>query len=329
MNLNRISMVFLLIIAFSVVTSAQNEDRIIYLHPTSGGSVLLLKDPDNFDEFWQLIPMHNEQDEERVRSYLKEILVGIEGEVEGLGKMTMLDFLVGLGKYDDEYTDYVFISRKSDEVIHSDPYMNDTIGPVWFDLEKIAREEDAFVSVFYFRRKKHEAFSVTIKIYETEIEMGKDFLLPKAFKKGEPCSTECYPFTINAYGEIYVASFIQRTSKGKDTFENVGFVSYLDSVELHLGAKIGFEYELIDSTKEGTYKFNIIHPEYISGPYKGQTECPTEKEIKFGKVDHIIWEIAEEYELEPGELTIQLFNNLDGLIYEKKFYLYFTEQGDE
>lgn len=318
MSVFRVFIVGSIIFSFLFCKSAIAQDRIIYLHPTAGGPMFSLEDPDSFDEFWQLIPIFDEKDEEKVTTYLAEILRGEEQKI--LGDMTILDAIVGFIKLDDDHTDYIFISPKSNEVIYKDPYMNDESGPVCFDVEKIPWEENTFVSVFYFRRKEDEDFNVIFNIYEALIVWGKDALLPKSFKKGEPCSTDCYPFRINACGEMYVASYFQRTTKGEEKSESVGFISYTDSIEIRLGTKIGFEYELIDSTLEGKYKVNIIHPEYKFGPEKGQTNCTDEKENKFGKLYHIIWEFTEEYELIPSEWIIQLLDE-DKILYEKKFYL--------
>ncbi|MCK4575464.1 DUF3859 domain-containing protein, partial [candidate division WOR-3 bacterium] len=255
-----------------------------------------------------------------------EILRGEEEKI--LGDMTILDAIVGFIELDDDYTDYIFISPKSNEVIYKNPYMNDKSGPVYFDVEKISWEENTFVSIFYFRRKEDEDFNVIFNTYEALIDWGKDALLPESFKKGELYSTECYPFRINACGEIYVTSYFQRTTKGEEKSESVGFISYTDSIEIRLGTKIGFEYELIDSTLEGKYQVNIIHPEYKFGPEKGQTTCPDEKEHTFGKPDIVIWEFTEKYELIPGEWTIQLKDD-EEVIFEKYFYLYLKDISEE
>jgi len=295
------------ILSLLVYKSSMAQKRIIFLHPTAGGPVFYLEDPDVFNEFWQLIPIYAENDEGKVTAYLAEILRDEEGKI--LGDMTVLDAMTGFIELKDDYTDYICISPKSNEIIYKNPYMNEENGPVWFDAEKIPWEENAFVSVFYFRRKTDEEFSIVLKIYETQIEVTKYIFLPESFKKGEPCNALCYPFKINACGEMYVASYTQRTTEGEEKFENVGFISYMDSIKIRLGTKIGFSYELIDSTLEGKYKVNIIHPEYKFGSEKGQSNCLDEKEYKFGKPEQVIWEFTEEYELIAGEWIIQLMDD--------------------
>lgn len=235
--------------------------------------------------------------------------------------MTVLDALTGFIDLEDDNTDYIYISLKSKELVVKNPYMNEESGPVWFEVEKWETEENEYVSIWYFRRKRNEDFNIILKIKEdTRMEFGRSSLLPEEFKKGKPYNQVHNNFKIEAYGEYYSEPLIQYLPEGKEELTTLGFISYTDSIDISIGTLFGFRYELIDSTKEGEYTFNVIHPEFKTGPEKGQTELKINKSCLPGKSDDIIWEFSEEYELVPGSWTIQLLDE-DKILYEKKFYL--------
>ncbi|MCK4395468.1 DUF3859 domain-containing protein [candidate division WOR-3 bacterium] len=319
MSVFRVFIVVSIIFSFLFCKSAMAQDRIIYLHPTAGGEKFLVDDKENLLSFQQLIPVYDENDEKKLNSYLKNILT--DEDMKILGKMTVLDALTGFIDLEDDNTDYIYISLKSKELVVKNPYMNEKSGPVWFEVEKWETEENEYVSIWYFRRKRNEDFNIILKIKEdTRMEFGRFSLLPEEFKKGKQYNQVHNNFKIEAYGEYYSEPLIQYLPEGKEEYTSLGFISYTDSIDIAIGTLFGFRYELIDSTKEGEYTFNVIHPEFKTGPEKGQTELKINKSCLSRKFDDIIWEFSEEYELVPGTWTIQLLNG-DKILYEKRFYL--------
>ena len=316
---SRFFIVVSIIFSFLFCKSAMAQDRIVYLHPVSGGERFFVDDRENLIQFQQLIPVYDENDEKKLNSYLKTILM--DEDMKILGKMTVLDALTCFIDLEDDNTDYIFISLKSKELVAKHPYMNEESGPVWFEVEKWEPEENEYVSIWYFRRKRNEDFNIILKIKEdTRMEFGRFSLLPEEFKKGKLYNQVHNNFKIEAYGEYYSEPLIQYLPEGKEEYTSLGFISYTDSIDISIGTLFGFRYELIDSTKEGEYTFNVIHPEFKTGQEKGQTELKINKSCLSGKFDDIIWEFSEEYELVHGTWTIQLLDE-DKIRYEKKFYL--------
>ena len=313
----RISLILILIAFFSYAES--QNDKLFFDDVIVGNIKLHVSDVSNSLNSYQLIPVNTNEDVEKVRAYLSTIL--IEKDYQIFPDVTLLDMLTNFIHL-DEKTAYVFISPKTQNLIANTPYLKFNSDDVWFDIEKSEFDEDEFVSLWIFYVERNKDFRLILKLYDTRIETGLYSLLPETFKKGKPINEIHNDIKIIAYGEFFSEPHINYLPNHKEEYECLDLKSYTDSIEIDIGTMIGIKYELLgsDSTIEREYTFKIIHPEYKTGLQKGQKEELLHKYSKVGKVDYMIWEFTEDFELIPGTWTFQILEGVK-VLYEKKFYL--------
>jgi hypothetical protein len=310
--------VFLLLSLVAFPFFAVSEEPRIHF-PNVGGELFYVDDPEDFVGFYQLIPISNGEVKEKFVSYLATILRDENATV--LGGATILETIVTFITFDTENLTYAFISSKSNNLIVKEPYKVSGSDDVWFEMKTIKDDKNEFVSLWLFKRKREDDFRLHLDIPEVvRLEMGRYTLLPEIFKKGERYEKVHDQFRIIAFGEYYAEPFIQELPQETEEFTTVDFKAYTDTIAITLGTQFGFRFELFDEEKEGSYTFLMEHPPYKTGPKKDETEFVEEKECAANRVDDIVWEFQNEYELVPGKWSIKL---LDGnkTIYKKDFHL--------
>jgi hypothetical protein len=306
-------------IAFSSVLHGQVVSESAKLFPTMGGEIFYIQDEQDLVNFYKLIPVGSNRDKKKLASYLTTILRDVNAKV--LGDMTVLETILEFVNYGEKELSYVFISSKSVDIVTKEPYINGETGDVWFNMEGIIQDSAQFVSIWVFRRERNDNFRIVLKMSETaRLEMGRSTLLPEEFKGGVPYEKTHYPFKIHACGEYYVEPFVQKLPQESDTFTTVDFKSYADSIAVKLGSMFGFRYELIDSTKGGTYTFRTIRPVIPEGKGDDQAEHFEERECTYDEVDDLIWEFVDVDELVPGTWIMQIMD-CDRIVFEKKFFI--------
>jgi hypothetical protein len=299
------------------VESEVVTDSSAILFPAVGGEIFYVDDDQNLVNFYKMVPVGDEEDQEKLASYLVTILRDADAKV--LGDLTVLETIMGFIHYDDERMSYLFISSKSKDIVTKEPYLNPTTGDVWFDMEGIIPDTAEFVSIWAFTRERNSDFRIVLKMTETvRLEMGRHTLLPEEFKAGTPYEKTHRPFKIHACGEYYAEPFVQLLPQEGDTFTTVDFISYEDSIAVKSGSMFGFRYELIDSTREETFTFRTIRP--VPGNGDTQAEHFEERTCVFGKDDDLIWEFEKSEELVPGTWTMQIMDG-DRSIFEKEFII--------
>jgi hypothetical protein len=294
-------------------------DSSAILFPVVGGEIFYVRDEQNLVNFYKLIPVGSARDKEKLASYLTAILRDADAKV--IGDMTVIETILGFVYFDDERTSYIFISSKSEDIVTKEPYIDPHTRTIWFDMEGIIPDTAEFVSIWAFTRARTDDFRIALRMSaKAQLEIGRHTLLPEEFKRGKPYKGLHQPFRIHAYGEYYSEPFIQTLSQESDTFAAVDFISYSDSLAVQRGSMFGFRYELIDSTREGTYTFRIIRPALPDGEGAAQAEYFEERECVFEEVDDLIWEFENIDEVLPGTWLMQIMDG-ERIVFEKEFFI--------
>ncbi len=311
--------VFLLLIALPFASPGQPTNENATRFPAMGGEIFYVVD-EHPVSFYKLIPVGNDRDQERLASYLASILRDANAKV--LGDMTVLETILEYTYYDDNRLSYLFMSSESEDMITKEPYLSKESGDVWFNMESILADSAEFVSIWVFVRERDDDFRIVLDMGETvSLELGRYTLLPDEFKTGQPCEQTHHPFNIRACGEYYAEPFVQRLPQESETLTTVDFKSYSDSIAVQMGSMFGFRYELMDSTKEGTYTFKTICPGLPEGDGNDRFEHFEERECIYDEVDDLIWEFQRTGELIPGTWTMQIMDDNE-VIFEKQFFIF-------
>lgn len=285
-----------------------------------GGKQLYIESESEGLNETQLIPVNTKEDIKKVVEYLATILV--QKDMELLRGVTLLDDISIFLDLDSTQTAYVFITPKSNIAIANEPYVKKDTNAVFFKTETIEFDPYSFVSLYVFYVNRGKDFRVILHDNGKRLERGRYSLLPERFKKGKKYNKIHNSLWIIGYGEMFYEKYAMVSPDGREESAVLDFIAYTDSIRISLEARFGFRFEMLESDtlseKELTFKY--IHPEFKTGPYKGQTEYIDKRVCEPEKPDGMGWKFTDEYELVPGVWTFQLSDDKN-ILYEKKFYL--------
>jgi hypothetical protein len=278
--------------------------------------VFITGDFDTLQSF-QLIPINDDSDAEKLRIYLGNFLRDKETKI--LGDVNFLQFLTTFINL-DEKTAYVFISAVINGAVFQTPYKKGNL--ICFELDKRNRENNPYVSLWIFYQDKKENFRIRLIMGDQSNEFGMYSLLPEYFKLGTKVNEKTANFNIIAFGEYFDEEFIEFSPNSKNEYQILEFKLYLDTLKISKGSLIGFKYEYVreSSAYEKEFTFRIIHPVYMEGPEKGSKEISINKMCQKGRPDNLIWQFSEDYEMVPGQWIFQIYDN-GQKEYEKVFHI--------